>query len=289
MSKAPAPSGATTQLDPALRDDIHRRVGRNLLALQKVERAWKHMLVTCVTEGAVADGINGAQQWVARVRRMNMGDALAALFGEVLTTEPKQRPIKGDRSKGTVRIRLMFEPVPDQTAEAAAERARWEQLVEGRNQLVHNFIERWGSTPRGELDAALAELDVQFDAAQAVLAETMPLLEDALEMRAEAVRHAQSEAGQRETLAALTLSSMLDRLCRAATEKPRKDGWTYETTADAELRKDAEGVKLMAEVYGKDWLPRLLREAPAIFEVMEEPIPNASSGAHRRLYRLRPD
>jgi hypothetical protein len=289
MGDAPPESGASACLDPALRDELHRRVGRNLLALQKVERAWKQMLVTCVAEGAVADGIDGAQRWVGRVRKMNMGDAMAALFDEVLTAEPKQRPLKGDLSKGAIRLRLTFEPLPDQAEAAAARRRRWDDLVEGRNQLVHHFIERWSTTLPEALAAALAQLDAQFDAAQGVFAETMPLLEHAIATRAEAARHAQSEAGQRETLIALTLSCMLDCLCRTAAEKPRQDGWTDETTADAEVRQDREGAKLMAEVYGKDWLPRLLRESPTMFLTKEERTPNAHDGARRRLYRLTPD
>lgn len=286
-SDLPQTVEATAGIEPALRDEIHRRLGRNLLALQKVERAWKHLLVTCVAEGAVAEGIAGAQRWIGRVQKMNMGDALAALFDEVLTAEPKERPFKGDRSKGAIRIRLTFEVPPDQAESADAQRERWKQLVDGRNHLVHHFIERWGHASPGELESALVELDAQFELARTVLDETMPLVECAAATRDEQARHAQSEAGQRETMIALTVGSMLNRLCRIASEKPRKDGWTYETTAGADLRQDAEGVRLMAETFGADWLPRLLRESPEIFEVMEEPIPNGPSKAHRRLYRLR--
>jgi hypothetical protein len=290
VATSPAPVSAEPSIDPELREEIHRRVGRNLLQLQKIERAWKHLLLTCVVEGAVADGAAGAARWSSTVLRMNLGDVAKALLNEVLTAEPKERPIKGDKTKGTVRTRLTFEAPPEETQAAEAMRARWKELVDARNQLVHHFIERWQRASPEELKGALAELDDQHACAETVLTETLPLLTAAAAQREALARQWQSESGQREMLVGLTLTNVMDRLCTVAASKSRSDGWTYETTASAALRReDPEGVRLISEELGVDWLPRLLRESTSVFEVTDEPVPNGAPTARRRLYRLRDD
>ncbi len=290
MAEAPASPIGVAGVDLQLRDELHRRVGRNVLQLQKIERAWKGLLLTCVVEGAVAEGAAGAARWSSTVLRMNMGDVVKALFEEVLTAEPRERPIKGDRSKGTARTRLTFEPAPDDAAAARAMQSRWQNLVEERNRLVHHFVERWQRASPEELQGALTELDEQQARADTVLAETQPLLKAAATQREELARYFQSEAGQHEVLVGLTFSSTMDRLCRIAASRARGDGWTYQTTAHGDLcRDDPDGVRLLKEAFGSDWLPHLLGAAADVFEVCDEPVPNGGPTARRFLYRLRSD
>ena len=223
------------------------------------------------------------------VLRMKMGDLCDSLFAEVFTSNPKERPPRGDTSKGWIRTRFSFEPHPDFVGEREAMRQRWRRLVRERNQLVHHFFERWNRVPPDHLTQALDELDRQHESSLAVLDEVIPLLRHLNAARQEAATHFNSQHGERELLIGAAMVSVVNLLWSTAERKARDDGWTYETTALHALREEArDDAQLIRESHGPDWLREVLRQPGGAFEAMEEPLPNAHNQT-RLLYRPRLD
>lgn len=280
---------STSTVDHNVRDEIHRRIGRNLLTLQKIERAWKQLLIASGVEVALADGMAAMESRAAYVLRMNLGQLCEGLFAELFTVSPRERRPKADLSKGWVRTRVTFEPHPDAPLSHKALQERWRNLIGVRNQLVHHFFERWGSASAYQLPHALDELDRQDELAQVVLDEGIALLRQLDVVRREIAAQFNSPQGEREWLIGMSTAKIVERLWATAETKARRDGWTYETTALNALHEHSrDDVELLRETHGPNWLRTLLEAADGAFETMAEEVPNAHDPSQMRvLYRPR--
>jgi hypothetical protein len=291
-TQPPIPDPAS--LNSELRDELHRRVGRNLLLFQAIEHAWKAMLRAAEIEGAF-DGMSlqptpshAARQY--QIGQSTMGTVLRELFERVLVDPQPTTAASHDESSPNaplVRSRWTIESSPDAPDTFHQLQQGWQALVDERNLLIHQSLVEWQVRLPGEISAVLEELDAQRERARSVLDFLKSLVTQTDSAGQALSAWMVSEAGREASLFAQAALDLMGRLCEIAFARGDKDGWTFVTTAGHLLR--GEDVDRVRQVLGRDWLSTLLRQASDTFELRAEPIPNGAAGAVRWLYRVRQD
>jgi hypothetical protein len=266
--------------DPALRAEIERRVGRNVLLYQAIEHAIKALLTSAVVE-STADGLDAAalrsrSEWA---HKLTLGTVVGESFRHVLTANPPELEAP---SEDELRLRSRFSiEMADDDLESLQRRIA--VVVEERNDLAHHFLQRWRHRRSDEDSrAALAELDDRHQRAEALHIEIVGLLRSSLAARQEAAEYLASARGQLEMDFLFLEMSLVQRLVeRAASGKwislGRAGSW-LSSTVPAEAG-------TYRRCYGTEWLLHLLAEHDAVFEWREAPAP--ATQIDRWQYRLR--
>ncbi len=276
--------------DTALPAEIERCVGRNLLLYQRIENALKLILLVSMSEGTPSDHEQRATARVAKVMRLNMGDAVGAVFDKVLTAEPKEQPAKHDPNEIWMRMTITIGPPPDQSGLFEALRERCKAVVDQRNDLVHHFLRQTRFDAARDVAAVVDTLDKQHAVALALRRELLGYLESLKAFRQEHAEYFNSERGRSDFEFAMAQGAVVDALVEVAQQARREDGWAYVTTALHRLQPDgvasADAMRLKKQ-WGKDWVKQLFDSASEVLEVTSEPVPNGPAGATRQIFRLR--
>lgn len=179
MSDAP-------ETDPDLKrhiDEVHRRVGRNVIRVQRVEWTLKALVPFLDLQGA-AHCLDGLDERAARTANHTLGQLIRSFRNSFASESPE---IKRDL----------------------------ETILADRNDLVHQFQKTYGPLSRDieGRDVIIAKLDAQFalvtkfeQALLDVLLQLLCILRDAQELNSEAFRafaevHRQVESAFRPHLA----------------------------------------------------------------------------------------
>jgi hypothetical protein len=281
---------APAQDETALPPEIEQRVGRNLLLYQRIENALKQMLLVSSSEGSPTDHEQRSAARFAKVMRLNMGDAVGAVFDQVLTAEPRDQPVKHDPNEIWVRMSITIEPPREQPGLFEALRERCKAVVDQRNDLVHHFLRQARFEAAGEVAAVVETLDKQHAAALARRRELLGYLESLKAFRQEHADYFNSELGRSDFEFAMAQGAVIDTLVEVAQQARRADGWEYVTTALHRLQPGgvaSADVLLLKERWGKAWVEKLFGSASEVLEVTSEPLPNGPAGATRQIFRLR--
>jgi hypothetical protein len=269
--------------DPALRAEIERRVGRNVLLYQAIEHAITALLTSAVVE-STDDGLDAAaltsrSEWA---HKLTLGTVVGEAFKQVLTANPAELETP---SEDELRVRSRFSiELPDDHLESLQRRIAL--VVEERNDLAHHFLQRWRDRRSDEDSrAALAELDDRHQRAEALHTEIVGLLRSSLAARQEAAEYLASARGQLEMDFLLLEMGLVQRLVeRAASGK-----WTSLGRAGSWLSSTVPvEAGIYRRCYGNEWLQHLLAAHESVFEWRQAPTPSAGAAEiDRWQYRLR--
>ena len=279
--------------DPALRDELHRKVGRNLLTYQAIELAMKYLVADALVEGTPDSVAENARRRTEKVMVQTMGQIVGALFEQVLTDSPKHPPMVSSPTQ--IQIRSVFNVEPGQTDGWAPLMLRAQNVLAARNELVHHLLRQW---PRGkdeELRALLEHLDTQHADAEPLRRELADLIrhqgEARAELGAELARRFSSPDWEAEFQTQVACGNVAAGLQEVAEVSSRPDGWVVLSGAlsrlhgETRLKKD---VDLLTQRWGKKWWNKLFEQSVEEFERSDEPMPNATDPNQRRLlYRVR--
>ncbi|SEN73718.1 hypothetical protein SAMN05216404_106235 [Nitrosospira multiformis] len=264
-----------------LSDEVLRKIGRNVLLFQQIERLLKFVVTNHRADGTTIDFVERHQKRAGKIQARTMGELIKQYGGEVshageLTKEQKEVTQAWMSYTFTIASNNDF---------MESQRSDLELMVRERNDLVHHFLPRWHPDSLEHMTAASAYLDQQYE-------KVLPMFEH-LKSVAKSMQQAQ------ETLAAFLASNEGERLLEldwlqnsplvallreVATQKARPDGWTNLADAGrlARIHESDEGAH-MKERYGHSTLKRLLI-ASELFDVLDESLPN---GGFRTLYRVK--
>jgi hypothetical protein len=265
------------------RDEVLRKIGRNVLLFQQAERRLKWLAARKRITG-MSDEITTA---AAKLREQVSGETLGAVMRRTIDA-PGPSAREQDRieaaisEKGCAHVEIGFDFTIAGGEPDVAWREGLEALVEHRNDLVHHFLERFDlETPDG-CQLASHYLDQQH-------ARHVPLVED-LRRRCEGIAASANmlfEALKQEDILAEFLHGHLrlkleEVLRRVAAEKARADGWTYLSLAGKELAGEDPGLlKRLEEAFGHRGLKQAVT-AMGGWRLHEEP---TGGDGKRALYR----
>ncbi|MDO9270555.1 MAG: hypothetical protein Q7T96_15740 [Methylobacter sp.] len=267
-----------------MRDEVFRKIGRNLLNFQKIELMLKHLITNGRMSGTMSEFKENQEQQATAVHRQTMGK-LVGQFIENTFSELDDSPQSTAEPKEPY-ISFSF------TVNADADfyenkRQALKSLVDDRNDLIHHLLPRFNPD---SLDSCL-EIEQYLDLQRERLIPEYDHLKSLIERLEEAKKiHADflsSEEGIKQfELLFLQQSPIVALLLNVAIQQPRADGWTFFTVACQQLR------LILPEEMGQlknEWGYGTLKElmlASELFDIIEE---STEKGGIRVLYRPKPE
>lgn len=252
--------------------EVLRRVGRNLVIFQQIERFLKILLANHQRSGTPENFEERHLRRETDLSHKTLGTLVGAYTSEVLRDAGE--PIKEDDELVAPWFTFTFQ-VSGDTAFVAEMTQNLKLMTDARNELVHCFLPRWQPGEPEIMKATLAYLDAQrdeikpmFDHLRDVIAQMNSTTTLARTIMESPAFDAQME------LMWIQSSPLVSLLSKAANELQRADGWTRlgdaGRVAARELPEEVAGIK---EIYGHRTLKKLL-VASELFDVVDNPLPN---------------
>lgn len=260
-------------------DEVLRRIGRNVVIFQQVERLLKFLNAHSEVFGPASQLSVRLEERVAAVHKNTMGELAGKLVSSVLQPQPEhESPEAIDEVwfgfRFSVGVDAEFVDRHDQEMRA---------LVDARNDLIHHFLQRWQSAVNGDSDGALAYLDAQRADAMRMM-ERLQGWAHSLEVgRKQLAAFWASPEGERQMeLAFLQGSRLVAMLGEIAMRTARPDGWALLSTAGQLIKREAPAeLDDLRKRFGYPNLKAILL-ASELFDVTEESTP----GGTRTIYRI---
>lgn len=268
-----------------LQEELQRKIGRNLLRFQQVERLMKFLVINAQVTITSAGHSPEYLEQVSFFRRRTMGQLLPEFLGRVLADAGTQEPEVSPINAAQVRITYRLELGGDE-ARIHEYQDQFTRMIEQRNKLVHHFLSEWPLDSAEAIRNAIEYLDRQRE-------ELIPLhdhLQSMVDGFVACIKNVgeflDSEEGQRQfQLSLLQQSRIVALIFEAAPLLARTDGWTFLAAAGRSLaRMVPEELALIKQRYGYQTLKQLLI-ASEFFDIFDEPI----NGGFRTLYRIKPE
>lgn len=268
--------------NPPFVDEVLRKVGRNLVIYQQIERALRTLAVYDSFEGTVSELPGQLEEQQVKLSNKSLGVVAGAAMKAMFTDAQQavSTPVTADAANTILAFALQPAPETVQTIQAQID-----DVLRCRNQLAHQLLERWTMLSESSSRQISAELDVQREVAVALLRRLQQLLKALAEgnrLYAEALapEGPLSVAMEQAWLRQSPLGQLLEEL---PSTQARPDGWTNLAIAGKVLRARApQEMNRLREAYGVKSLLALVNQIGA-FEVLAEP---TAGGGVRHLYRV---
>lgn len=162
-----APSDVATEASPppvvgaeleVVRKEVMRKMGRNLLLFQQIERMLKFLIANNSLAGYVHELQAKKKRQEERVEKQTMGTLVGAFLEEALTD--KGRPREAPKDLAGLWFSIGFGPKVD-SAYFEERKSALATAVAERNELVHHFLPRWDFMSMDSMQAADEYLDRQ--------------------------------------------------------------------------------------------------------------------------------
>lgn len=247
-----------------VRDEIQRRIGRNVLNLQLVEQRLKFINTHAVLGGTVHDLQSNLERDSAEVNMSTLGVLAGRLRKNVLRPAGSE-PRFTDYQETAMEWRYSVAAEADVLAQHDQE---MKALVDARNELIHGFLPRWDAATDGDHKAALDFLDTQH-------AEITKMFER-LDQWARNLANAclttgeflRSDEGNRQLELAFLLATRLGQLLvNIARGHQDPEGWGSLTAATTHIRNNApQELHDLRKRFGHADLKTILK-ASGVFEL----------------------
>lgn len=287
-----APSEAATEASPpptleagheTMRNEVMRKMGRNLLLFQQLERMLKFLIANNSLAGYAHEMEAKQKSLQEKVEKQTMGNLVGAFVEDALTDKGQSREAPEELAAPWFSFRFGLNVG---TAYYEERKSALAGVVAERNELVHHFLPRWDWMSVESMRAADKYLDRQREK---VLPEVEHLkglvraLEDGRRQTAEFICSGAWE--KHISLADLRHSRPVLLLGDIVQQMAREDGCVLLNAAGDLLRLHAaEETKALKKRYGYKTLKALI-VATELFDLVEEP---TDKGGVRVFYRMKP-
>ena len=262
------------------RDEVLRRVGRNVVTFQQIEQVLKYLTANSALIGPASQLLARRDKAADAVRTKTMGDLAGRLLNGVLQVDAEQElPEEIDEAWLGFRFSI------DTDAEFVGRHDQeMRAVVDARNDLVHHFLPRWQSAVNGDTEAVLAYLDAQHAEALRMFERLRTWGCSMVAGRKQLAEFIASPEGQRVfDLAFLRDGRLVLMLGEIAVRTARADGWALLSTAANLIKREAPAE---FEAQRKRSAHRNLKGvllAAGVFDVADEQTPG---GGVRTIYRI---
>jgi hypothetical protein len=269
----------TTQQN--LKDEVLRKIGRNLLIFQKIEGLLKMILNESRIHGYVHELADNKEQRVNGIQKDMLGQLFQRYKDEILSNPDEEQQGPSDLSGPWISV--SFKTTGDDDF-YERQCQTYEMVREERNQLVHHFLPYWQPDSLEYLIVANDYLDEQRKKILPVWEHFKSVYEKFNQIRQmHANLLASNEFNQQFELMWLQASPLINLFRDIAIRIARADGWVCLAHAGSLAHKQMpDDVANMKTIYGYSSFKKLLI-ASKCFEIFDEPLPN---GGCRQFYRL---
>lgn len=262
------------------RDEVLRRIGRNVMNFQLVEHLLKYLNANASVHGPASQLAERMEAKKSEFHRKTMGE-LAGSMAALVLQPPRQDWVPDEVAEPWIGFGFTFESdarfIDEHNREMRA-------LVDARNDLIHHFLPRWNLSGAADIEAALAYLDAQRDDTFRMLDRLKGWVKSMEEGRRQLAAFMASPEGMRQMeLEFLQASRLVAMLGEVSVKAARSDGWTPLSTAGHLIKRHApEELDDLRKRYGHQNLKGILLAAQ-FFDVEDEELPN---GGARTIYRI---
>jgi len=267
-----------------MRDEVFRKIGRNLLNFQKIELMLKHLITNGRMSGYMSEFKENQERRAAAVHKQTMGN-LVGQFIENTFSELDDSPQSTTEHKAPY---ISFSFAVNADADFyESKRQALKSLVDDRNDLIHHLLPRFNPDSIDScveieqyLDQQRERLIPEYDHLKSLIES----LEEAKKIQADFLN---SEEGIKQfELSFLQQSPIIALLLNISTQQSRSDGWTLLHVAGPHIRRILPGeMEQLKNKWGYKTLKELML-ASEFFEIIEEP---TEKGGIRVLYRPKPE
>lgn len=271
------------KLSTDLRNEVLRRVGRNLLLFQQIELLMKFIVVNANVEvgpqGPTAEQLGRVES----IKKKSLGQVRGHYFEELFAPRVEGA---GDRNLTEIRIRSSFHIASTDVDQLRRDQCKFEAMTEERNDLVHHFLERCQLSDSNSLETALNYLESQRERALDLQNDLKRVHDSLIESKQAMVAFLESDEGNAAIeLIHVQSSKIVTLLVHAARKLSRPDGWTLLSSAGHYIAaEDPEQLPSIKRRFGHQGL-RALVAAADLFELREEPV---AGGGSRAIFRTKP-
>ncbi|MDW3688456.1 hypothetical protein RA280_43395 [Cupriavidus sp. CV2] len=281
----------TVQLSPiglpqhdVLKDEILRKIGRNLLLFQQMEGMLKFLLANGSIDGYGSELEKLREEKGAAINKKTMGQLVGDFVKVHLGAEDSGKEAPGALREVWLSVRFSVD------ADAAfyeQRKAALADIVADRNELIHHLLPRWDAKSPGSTREVAEYLDRQRERALAEFELLRGMVKSFEEGRIAVAEFMASDEGKNLfELEGFRHSKLVILLGDIAQQIAREDGYVLLNTASELLRLHArDEYAAMSERYGFKSLKALIL-ATKLFDVIEEP---TKKGGRRVYYRLKPE
>ena len=264
------------------RDEVLRKIGRNMLLFQQMEGMLKYIVANSELSGNIDELKVNRDKRVEKVRTQTMGLLVGQYIGETLRGNEKCTEEHKERNGAYFSFTHKVE------CDAAYHEEREQALasiVADRNDLIHHLLPKFDPNSI----KSCRETDQYLEQQREKLLPEFDLLKrmakNLQELRKSLGEFLTSEEGKEFFASSLPRkSSVVTLLEDIAAQKARHDGWTVLDAADHLIRQHApEEISALHERYGHKTLKELV-SATEQFDIYEE---STDRGGIRVLYRLK--
>lgn len=261
----------------ALEDELLRKIGRNMMALQQIEGLLKHLLINSEVRTGPSEMLQNQQaESDQKIRGMTLGRLVTKFTGGTMVTKAiPELKLKDEHLAPFVTIRHSVET---DKANHTQRTSALKVLVDERNELIHNFLPKW---TRGSLESAQA-VELHLDQQHARIRVEFELLKSFLDglQRSRAALSSFAASPEFEVhmeLVWLQGSPVVQMLATMSLNAVETNGWVSLQTAGQVLWKELnEDMSSLNERYGYKKLRPLL-VAAQFFDLRDEPLANGCS------------
>jgi hypothetical protein len=172
-----------------LRDEIHRKIGRNIILLQRIELALKSfvagqnfILSVNLQNPEWPSPKNQIEQKREAFARKTMG-CVTRLFCEKVLTDSKPHPDSGELARGESRFTFSFYPFHGRHDDQEKFTKRLESVVEDRNRIVHQLLTTFDLSESGNLEEQSIFLDQLHEKANSLFCDLKSFHESKQEIK----------------------------------------------------------------------------------------------------------
>lgn len=265
-----------------LKDELHRKIGRNMVMFQYMEQ----MLKFLVANGRFAGNINSLKSEIEKKRADVNKKTMGQLVGNFLENTYSEYEDSNDRAESDLPYFSFDFRIQTDEAYYETRKATLASIVSERNELIHHLLSRYNFQSDDSCIELGQYLDKQHDRLKPEIKNMQDLVENFIKCRKKAAVYLQSDACEKEfRLADIRQNPVVIWLGQIAREVTREDGWTLLSIAGKILKTQKPGeVADCLKQCGVKTLKGIIL-ATGIFELKEEP---TGSGGIRLLYRLSP-
>ncbi|QOJ19730.1 MAG: hypothetical protein HRU77_02895 [Gammaproteobacteria bacterium] len=267
---------------PSLKDEVFRKIGRNLLIFQQIEGLLKMILGNSKVQGYARELAINREQRIDGMQKDMMGQLIKQYFDEILSSSDEEP--QGPRDLTEPWLSSSFKIAADADF-AKNQLEAFEMMREERNRLVHHFLPDWHPDSPESLILASDDLDKQREKVLLVwehLKSVAGTMQQARQMQARYM--ASDDFIQQFELLWLQQSPLIQLFCDIAMQIGRADGWACLAHAGKLVHMQlADDVAQMKATYGHHSFKKLLI-ASNLFEIWDKALPH---GGSRTFYRIR--
>jgi len=265
-----------------LKDELHRKIGRNMIMFQHMEQ----MLKFLVANGQFAGNIHSLKARIEKKRADVNKKTMGQLVGNFLESTYSEYEDNGDTEESDLPYFSFNFRIQADEDYYETRKATLASIVTERNELIHHLLPRYNFQCDDSCTELGNYLDEQYHRLKPEIKEMQDLVETFIKCRKEAAEYLQSDACEREfRLAEIRQNPVVIWLGQIAREADRGDGWALLSVAGRILKtqKPKEVADCLKQCGTKTLKGVLL--AAEIFDLKEEPVGN---GGIRLLYRISP-